>query len=134
MDIEEFESDENIDHKFGDIGYVAKYRDLRSTTGRNSESTDDVWQYLNEDGTLKTDVSDGLWEYGVNSYTGRWAYPTITKSDATEDLYLYDWTDTFCSYIEDINESNDAVLMCTGYDMFNYYTDNESEAEYTFEK
>lgn len=133
IDIEAFEADEAKDHKLGDISYVAQYRDMRETTNQHSESTEDVWEYLTEDGFIDTNVVDELWEYGVNSYTGRWAYPEITQCDATAELYLYDWTDSYCSYITDDGEDNTAVLFCTGYDVFESYT-NENEAGLTFEE
>lgn len=132
LDTDAFESDEAKDHQFGDIGYVAQYRDIRSTTGLNSESTDDVWEYLTEDGVIDTENPDELWEYGVDTYTGRWAYPTVLESELTKDFYLYDWSDLFCSYIADEGENNYAILMCTGYDTFNSYTDENAGNEYTF--
>ncbi len=134
LNLEEFEADEAKDHKFGDIGYVAQNRDFRSTTGLNSESTEDVWEWLTEDGLLNQDKAGDLWEYGVTGYTGRWAYPTLLESEATEDLYLYDWTDVYASYIADEGEDNYAVLFMTGYDMFNTYIDPDSESEFTFVK
>lgn len=134
LDIEAFEADEAKDHQFGDIGYVAQYRDIRSTTGMNSESTEDVWKYLTEDGLIETENPDELWAYGSDSYTGRWAYPTLLESEATKDLYLYDWTDSFCSYIADEGENNNTVLFCTGYDAFEIYTSGSEDVEYTFEK
>lgn len=134
LDFEAFETDENKDHQFGDIGYIAQYRDVRNQTGLNSESTDDVWKYLDDNGNISTDAPDELWDMGVNSYTGRWAYPTVTECEATKDFFLYDWTDSFCSYIADPGENNHAILICTGYDVFNSYTDANSDAEYTFDK
>lgn len=133
IDFDKFNEDEAKDHQFGDMSYVAQYRDIRTTTGKNSTSTSDVWEYLTEDGVIDTAHSDDLWEYGARSYTGRWAYPTLLESEVTKDLYLYDWTDSYCTYIADEGENNNAILICTGYDVFNLYTSGDDEAEYTFE-
>lgn len=134
LDVNAFEEDEAKDHQFGDMSYIAQYRDLRNTTKLNSESTEDVWAYLTEDGIISSEAPDELWDVGVSSYTGRWAYPKLLESELTKDFYLYDWTDSFCSYIADDGENNNAILFCTGYDVFNSYTDADSEAEFTFEK
>lgn len=134
LDFDAFQADEEKDHQFGDIGYVAQYRDIRETTGLRSESTEDVWKYLTEDGVVDVENIDDLWEYGASSYTGRWAYPTLLESEATKDLFLYDWTDSYVTYIADEGENNNAVLICTGYDVFNSYTSLESDTEYTFEE
>lgn len=133
IDLDAFEEDEAKDHHFGDIGYVAQYRDIRETTGKNSDATADVWGYLTYDGLVDTENMDELWEYGVTSYTGRWAYPTLLESEATKDLYLYDWTDSFCSYIADEGETKNAILICTGFDVFNMYTSGAEDVEYKFE-
>lgn len=133
LDFDAFNEDEGKDHQFGDMSYVAQYRDIRSTTGRNSTSTDDVWEYLTEDGIIDVEHMDDLWEYGARSYTGRWAYPTLLESEVTKDLYLYDWTDSYCTYIADEGENNNAILICTGYDVFNLYTSGDDNAEYRFE-
>lgn len=134
IDLNEFEADEAIDHQFGDVSYIAQYRDIRETTGLYSESTDDVWNYLTDDGIIDTTNVDEYWEYGAQSYTGRWAYPTLLESEATKDFYLYDWTDSFCSYIADEGENNNAILICPGYDVFNQYTTENEELGFVFEE
>lgn len=129
LDFEAFEEDEAKDHQFGDIGYVAQYKDMRETTGQNSTSTKDIWKYLTEEGSIQVEPLDGLWEYGVSGYTGRWAYPTLLENEATKDLYLYDWTDNFAYYIADEGENNHAILMCSGYDVFDKYSSGGGEDE-----
>lgn len=128
FDLDAFEEDESSEHKLGDVSYVASLQDKRSETGFYSESTSAVWEYLNEDGTINTEYDLDNWAIGIDAYTGRFAFPTVSECDFTKDLYLYTQSDMNVYYIADEGTGNlNAILICTGYNNFNDGIDEDNK-------